>query len=157
MVTGQVTEQEYIAAHTLHFRKVRSRIRQITLIAFIVGIVLAFAFSARLGVILIEGAVGGFLGELIQRRFIVRSKLRRLYAQVRGRVDVTYSWDEEKIFFTSAHGQAARSWTDYLKAKENDELILLYINDVFYEIIAKRWFGNDSDLNTFRAHLKFVS
>ena len=51
----------------------------------------------------------------------------------------------------------ARSWSDFLKAKENDELILLYINNVRYEIIAKRWFGDASGLNTFRAHLKFVN
>jgi hypothetical protein len=157
MIVGQVTEKEYIAAHTLHRRKMQSLVKQATLIVFIVGIVLFFAFSAKSGLILVCAALGGLLGEFIQNRFILPSKLRRLYAQVRGRVDVTYSWDKEKLFLSSAHGQAARSWSDFLKAKENDELILLYINDARYEIIAKRWFGDASDLNTFRAHLKFVS
>jgi hypothetical protein len=157
MITGQITEKEYIAAHTLHRRKMQSLVRQITIIVFIIGIVLFFAFSARLGAVLICAALGGLLGEFIQNRFILPAKLRRLYAQVRGRADVTYSWDEEKLFLTSEKGQAARSWGDFLKAKENDELILLYINDALYEIIAKRWFRDASDLNTFRAHLKFVS
>jgi len=157
MITGQVTEKEYIAAHTLHRRKMQFLVKKLTLIAFIIGIVLFFAFSARLGAVLVCAALGGLLGEIIQSRFILPSKLRQLYAQVRGRVDVTYSWDEEKLFLTSEHGQAARSWTDFLKAKESDELILLYINDALYEIIAKRWFGDASDLNAFRAHLKFVS
>lgn len=157
MIIGQVTETEYIAAHRLHRRKMQSVVKQITLTVFIVGIVLFFAFSARSGVVLMCAALGGLLGEFIQSRFILPSKLRRLYSQVRGRVDVTYSWDKEKLFLTSEHGQAARSWTDFLKAKESDELILLYINDALYEIVAKRWFGDASDLSTFREHLKFVS
>lgn len=157
MIIGQVTEKEYIAAHTLHCRKTQSLLKRITLIVFIIGIVLFFALSAKFGLVLICAALGGLLGEFIQNRFILPSKLRRLYAQIRGRVDVTYSWDGEKLFLSSEHGQAARSWGDFLKAKENDELILLYINDVRYEIIAKRWFGDASDLNTFRAHLKFVN
>jgi hypothetical protein len=157
MIIGQVTEKEYIAAHTLHRRKMQSLVKQITLIVFIIGIFLFFAFAPRWGVALICSALGGLLGEFIQSRFILPSKLRRLYSQVRGRADVTYSWDDEKLFLTSEYGQAARSWTDFLKAKESDELILLYINDALYEIIAKRWFRDASDLNTFREHLKFFS
>jgi hypothetical protein len=157
MIIGQVTEKEYIAAHTLHRRKTQSLLKRITLIVFIIGIVLFFSLSAKLGVVLVCVALGGLLGEFIQNRFILPSKLRRLYAQIRGRVDVTYSWDGEKLFLSSEHGQTARCWSDFLKAKENDELILLYINDVRYEIIAKRWFSDASDLDMFRAHLKFVN
>jgi hypothetical protein len=157
MITGRVTEKEYIAAHRLHGRKMQSVLRQSTLIVFLIGIVLFFAVSAKVGVIVICAALGGLLGEFIQSRFILQPTLRRRYAQVRGRVDVTYSWDEGKIFITTEHGHAARSWTDFIKAKENDELILLYINDALYEIIAKRWFSDASDQNTFRKHLKFVS
>lgn len=157
MIIGQVTEKEYIAAHMLHRRKMQSLVKQITLIALVIGIVLFFAFSARLGVLVIGAASGGLVGEFIQSRFILPSKLRRLYAQIRGRVDVTYSWDEKKIVLTSEHGQVARAWTDFLMAKENDNVILLYINEALYEIIAKRWFGDASDLNRFREHLKFVS
>jgi hypothetical protein len=157
MITGQITEEEYIAAHTLHRRKTQSILKRITILVFIIGIILFFALSAKLGLVLMCTALGGLLGELIQNRLILPLKLRRLCAQIRGRVDVSYSWDGEKLFLSSEHGHAARSWSDFLKAKENDELILLYINDVRYEIIAKRWFGNASDLNAFRAHLKLVN
>lgn len=157
MIIGQVTELEYIAAHTLHRGKVQSLVKQVALIVFISGSVLFFAFSRRLGVILICATLGGLLGELIQSRFFLPSKLRRLYAQVRGRVDVTYSWNEENLFLTSEHGQVTRSWSDFLKAKENDEVILLYFNDALYEIIPKRWFLGANNLHTFRTHLKFVS
>ena len=117
MITGQVTEKEYVAAHTLHCRKIQSLVKQLTLIVFVIGIVLFFAFSARLGVTLVCAALGGLLGEFIQTRFILASKLRRLYAQVRRRVDVTYSWDGEKLFLFSEHGQMARSWSDFLRKR----------------------------------------
>jgi hypothetical protein len=156
MVTGQITEKEYIAAHILHYRKEQFLVNQIAFIVFIIGSFLFFAVSATLGGSLIGAALGGLLIGMIQRRIIYPPKLRRLYAQVRGRVDVTYSWDDEKLFVTSERGQEVRSWTDFLKAKENNELILLYFNDALYEIIAKRWFSEASDLSAFRAHLTFV-
>ena len=91
MIIGQVTEKEYIAAHTLHRRKTQSLLKRITLIVFIIGIVLFFALSAKLGVVLMCAALGGLLGAFVQNRFFMPSKLRRLYAQIRGQVDVTYS------------------------------------------------------------------
>jgi hypothetical protein len=156
MITGQVTEQEYIVAHTLARRKLVSVINWGALMACLIGAVLVFTYSFKAGFLLLCAAVGGFLGEFIQSRFIIPARLRRLYAQVRGRVDLTYSWDDEKLFLSSSHGHAARAWTDFTKAKENDEVILLYFNDAFYEIIAKRWFANASDLAAFRTHLSFV-
>lgn len=156
MVVGQITENEYIAAHILHRRAMQSLVNRITLIMFIVGIASFFAFSARLGLVLVFAALGGLLGECIQSRLIMPARLRRRYAQMRGRVDVTYAWNEEKLFLTSERGQVARSWTDFIKAKENDELVLLYINDALYEIIAKRWFGDAGDLDKFRGHVTFA-
>lgn len=156
MITGQVTEQEYITANRLARRKIVSIINWAVLMACVIGAVLMFTYSFRAGFLLLCAAVGGFLGEFIQRRFIIPARLRRLYSQIRGRVDLTYSWDDEKLFLSSSHGNAARAWTDFRKAKENDEVILLYFNDALYEIIAKRWFTNASDLAAFRTHLSFV-
>lgn len=156
MIIGQVTEQEYIAANMLHRRSFQSLLKRVALVVFIVGIALFFAYSKRLGFLLVCAVLGSLIGEFIQSRFILRPKLRRLYAQVRGRVAVSYSWDEEKLFLTSEHGHAARSWSDFVKAKENDELILLYFNNELYQIIAKHWFRDASDLHAFRTHFHFV-
>lgn len=157
MITGQITEQEYISANELHRRKVHSCIGWFMVIGFIIGIVLFFVISKPFGVTIICAATGGLIGEFIQSRFFLRSKLRRLYAQLKGRVEVTYYWDNEKLFLSSEHGQAARVWTDFLRAKENEELILLYINDALYEIIAKRWFSHTADLNTFRRYISLTN
>lgn len=157
MITGQITEQEFIGAHYLHRRQLAARIKLVALLVFALGLVLYVAVSNRWGVILMCAALGGLLGEFVQNKFILPAKLRRLYAQVRGRVDITYSWDGEKLFFATERAKGARPWADFPKAKENDELLLLYINDVLFEIISKRWFGDARALDDFRAHLHFVS
>jgi hypothetical protein len=157
MVTGQITEQEFVAAYTLHRRKTVFLIKLIAGIAFMIGLAILFFSPSRAGVLFVFCALGSLLGEFVQDRFFLRPRLRRLYAQTRGRVDLTYSWDNQNLFLSSAHGQAARPWSDFLKARESEQLILLYLNDVVFEMIAKRWFGNAGDLAAFRAHLKFVS
>jgi len=157
MVTGQITEQELVAAHVLHRRKTVFFIKLIAGIAFVLGLVMLFFSPGRTGALFVFGALGSLLGEFIQDRFFLRPRLRRLYRQTKGRVDLTYAWDDQKLFLSSVHGQAARPWRDFLKARENGELMLLYFNDASFEIVAKRWFGNAGDLDAFRSHLKFVS
>lgn len=155
MVTGQITEQEYLAAHALHRRGLRKRINMIGFGAIVLGGAALFVFPPKAGVLLVCAALGGLLGESIQSRLVLPARLRRLYAQVRGRVDITLDWDDEKLILTSEYGQAARRWNDFVKAKESQDLILLYFNDALFEIVAKRWF-NDADLRSFRMHVHFV-
>jgi hypothetical protein len=157
MVTGQITEQEFVAAHILHRRKTVFFIKLIAGIAIIIGLAISLISPSKTGALFVFGALGSLLGEFIQDRFFLRPKLRRLYAQIKGRVDLTYSWDDKKLFLSSAYGQAARPWSDFLKARESGELILLYFNDALFEIVAKRWFADAGDLDAFRSRLKFVS
>jgi hypothetical protein len=157
MITGQITEQEYIAAHALDRRKAQLFFVWFMVVGFITGTVLFFTISKSFGVIFMCAATGGLIGDLIQSRFFHRSKLRRLYAQVKDKVEVTYSWDNEKLILSSKYGQVTRPWTYFLKSIEHEELILLYINDVLYEIIAKRWFSCATDLNAFRRHTGLTS
>ena len=157
MVTGQITEQEFVAAYSLHRRKTVFFIKLIAGIAIIIGIATLFFSPGKAGLLMVFCALGGLLGEFIQDRLFLPPKLRRLYAQARGRVDLKYAWDDQKLFLSSAHGQAARPWSDFLKARESGELILLYFNDEAFEIVAKRWFADADDLGSFRSHLTFVS
>jgi hypothetical protein len=60
------------------------------------------------------------------------------------------------LFLASEHGEAARPWSDFTKAREDNDVILLYYNDAFFEIVSKRWFGNQAQLDEFRRHLRLV-
>lgn len=156
MISGQISEHEYIAAHKLHRKRAASAIAAATAAVAVLGFILFFVASRKWGVVLIVGAIGGFIGEAIQNRFFLPSKLRRLYAQIKNRTDVTYAWDHEKLMLISPRGHAERPWSEFLKARENDEVILLYYNDALYEIVSKRWFGDQNDLDTFKSRLHFV-
>jgi len=156
MITGQVSEQEYVSAHRLHRRRLVTALNLAMVITAVLGCALAFTASQKWGMVLLFGGLGGLFGEFFQDRISLPSRLRRLYSQIRGRVDVSYSWNDEQLLVASEHGSAQRAWTDFLKARENHDVILLYVNDARFEIIAKRWFSDACSLDDFRRHLRFV-
>lgn len=156
MISGQISEHEYIVAHRLHRKPIARAIAVTTAAIAISGFVLLFAASEKWGFRLIFAGIGGFIGETIQNRFFLTRKLRRLYSQIRNRTDVTYAWNHERLMLTSPRGHAERPWREFFKARENDEVILLYYNDAMYEILAKRWFLDRSDLASFKSNLQFV-
>jgi len=156
VVTGQVTEREYIAAHALARRKARRDIHLVLLVASAAGAILFAAGTHEGGFIGMCAAAGGVIGEVIHTRFLLPNKLRRLYAQSKDRVDVTYAWDDDNLFLTSKRGNLVQPWREFIKAKEDDNVVLLYLNDALFQIVAKRWFDDAATLDAFRTHLQFV-
>jgi len=156
MITGQVTEAEFIAAHQLHRHRTAIMLSVVTAIASLVGMALFFTVSKKVGLMLLLGGTGGLIGELVQGRIFLPLRLRRLYAQVKGRTDLTYSWNSETLSLRSDRGNAERPWADFRKAKENDRLFLLYFNDAIFEIVSKRWFHTPEQIDDFRQNLKVV-
>lgn len=156
MITGQVSEKDYISAHRLHRGRMAAALYRAMLVAVAAGLALAFTVSQKWGMVLLFGGIGGLFGEFAQDRIYLPARLRRLYAQVKGRVDVSYSWNDELLFVTSERGNGQRAWNDFLKARENVDVILLYVNDALFEIVSKRWFRDAGDLQDFRRHLRFV-
>ena len=152
MITGQVSVDEFISAHHLHRKKSVLVADTIAVLVFITGVIVFFTTSKHWGMILVEAGIGGLIGEFVQRLVFVPWKLRRLYAQVKNRSDVSYSWNDEKIFLSSQRGNVERLWDDYTKAKENDEVILLYYNDALFEILSKCWFRERRQMDEFRRH-----
>ena len=156
MITGQVSENEYVVAHQVHRRRVAFAMNTIMFIILTVGVLLFITTSKQWGMILAMGGIGGFAGEFVQGRIALPARLRRLYAQTQGRVDVTYSWDADNLFLTSEKGQATRRWSEFRKAREDEDVILLYYNDALFEIVSKQWFRDRLQIDDFRGHLKFV-
>lgn len=154
MITGQVNESEFIAAHNLHRRRITLVVNVVTLSAACVGVVLLFTDLKQWGYTLLAGGIGGFVGDLIQSRLYLPWRLRRLYAQVRGRTDVTYFWNMEMLSMRSDRGNAEVPWTNFRKARENDQVFLLYVNDALFQIISKRWFGSHEQVDDFRRNAR---
>lgn len=156
MITGQVNEAEFLRAHRLHRRKPAVVVNVALLCLAVVAAVVFVVASRKLGTILMFAVVGGLVGEAIQGRLLIPRRLRKRYRQRRGRTDVTYSWDASTLLIRSEHGEAARPWTTFVKAREDESVILLYLDDAHFEIIAKRWFHSPAQLDDFRSRPKLA-
>lgn len=156
MITGQVTEAEFIAAHQLHRHRAALVLIITTVIAALAGIILFYTVSGQIGLMLFLGGIGGLIGELVQAHIFLPLRCRKLYSQVKGRTDLTYSWNSEVLNLKSDRGSAERSWSNFRKAKENDKVFLLYINDALFEIVSKRWFHTPEQIDDFRQNLNVV-
>lgn len=81
MITGKVSEEDYLGAQYLHLRKKLVR-QRITLAVFVIAgalIVLGGHFFA--GIVLIGAGGGGLIGRFIDLKLLLPRRLRRLYRQ----------------------------------------------------------------------------
>ena len=151
MISGTLSEDDYLAAQRLH-RRAYVRRQSLVLAALLpIGLIVAWAGYFLPGAALLGAGVGGFIGELFCSRFSIPRRHRRIYRQqVSLRSPYTYSWDSECLSVVSETGQARRPWSDYVRSKENDEVFLLYHSDTMFEVIPKVWFQGREQAEAFR-------
>ena len=81
---------------------------------------------------------------------------KRLYAQqVELRMPITFTWDDRQVTVTTERSTSSTPWTDYLRVLQDDELVLLYLNDLLFQIVPKRAFDAD-ELDAFLARAEAV-
>lgn len=78
-------------------------------------------------------------------------KCRRAYKQ---RKDLqrlcNYSASDAGLAFSSEGVAGTKPWTDYLKWKEGSKVFLIYMSDQLYQVMPKRFFSSESDVDAFR-------
>jgi MFS family permease len=125
----------------------------ITILAAIFGLIMIFIGSWRWGIYLLGAGIGGFVGEFVQAHVLLPRKVKHLYAQYKGiTTPITYEWDSDLIRGQSSTGKGERSWKDFAKVKDDDEVLLLYITDNLYEVVPKSWFKEAEKLEDFRRY-----
>ena len=83
--------------------------------------------------------------------FIVPYKCRRAYAQRKDlQRECTFLPSEEGLAFKSADTEGEKRWSDYLKWKEGKSVFLLYMSDNLYQLVPKRFFASEADIERFR-------
>jgi hypothetical protein len=155
MISGVVTEQDYVDAHVLHRRPVAVAVNWTMAVILVVGLILLLFGIRMWGLMLSIGGIGGFIGEAIQAHLYIPAKVKKLYAQFKG-IDtpITYRWNSSALTVQSERGGGERKWSDFLKLKENDRLFLLYSTDLLFEIVPKTWFANPAQMDEFRVSAK---
>lgn len=89
------------------------------------------------------GFVGGVLLPLKSRRaFEQRKDLQR---------PCSFTASDAGLLFSTEGTTSMKPWSDYLKWKEGDAVLLLYMADYAYQIIPKRFFASTVDLEAFKA------
>ena len=75
-------------------------------------------------------------------------KTRRIYRQQKAlQRELTYRFDDSGVFASNENGQSTTPWGDYLKWKQNDHMILLYLSDCMYQMIPKMLFERSDDFD----------
>ncbi len=154
MISGIISPHDHLAAQRLHTRHQLRRALAILAATLLVGLSLVLWLPPDLrvfGALLMGAAGGGLIGLGVTRAWILPRKVRRLHAQQAAlRHVVTYAWDEAGIDVAWSGGQARRPWTDFVRCRENAQVLLLYHNDMLFEVVPTSWFVDATQREAFR-------
>lgn len=68
-------------------------------------------------------------------------KTRRIYGQQKAlQRELTFKFDESGALITTENGQTTMPWSDYLRWKQNNHLMLIYLSDCMYHMLPRRLF-----------------
>ncbi|MDV0438770.1 YcxB family protein [Xanthomonas sacchari] len=153
-ISGNITLEDYLIAQRLHQRRAVRRVL-VAMAALLLSGLTLFAFARHgSGLDMLAGAGaggGGLIGQTIQSAWTMPRKLRRLYAQQATlRHRLTYRWDEAGLEVTWADGRVRRSWRDYVRCRENPQVLMLYQNDILFDLVPMSWFADAAQRDAFR-------
>ncbi|WP_295974907.1 YcxB family protein [uncultured Xanthomonas sp.] len=155
-ISGNITLEDYLIAQRLHQRRAVRRVL-VAMAALLLSGLTLFAFArhgsgmAMLGIVLAGAGGGGLIGQTIQSAWTMPRKVRRLYAQQAAlRHRLTYRWDEAGLEVTWADGHVRRSWRDYVRCRENPQVLMLYQNDILFDLVPTSWFADAAQREAFR-------
>ena len=155
MISGIISLDDYLAAQRLHQRRPLRRALTLAAMLLLVGVPL-FVFGTRdsvsaIGGVLIGIGGGGMIGLALLYGWKVPRKLRRLHAQQAAlRHAVTYAWDETGLEIAWSGGQARRPWSDFIRYRESPQVLLLYHNDMLFDVVPTAWFADAAQREAFR-------
>ncbi|MET0550004.1 MAG: YcxB family protein [Xanthomonas sp.] len=155
-ISGNITLEDYLIAQRLHQQRALRRVLLVMTALLLVGLGL-FAFArhgsgmAIIGVMLAGAGGGGLIGQTIQSAWAMPRKVRRLFEQQAAlRHRLTYHWDEVGLEVTWVDGHVRRSWRDYVRCRENPQVLMLYQNDILFDLVPTSWFTDAAQRDAFR-------
>ncbi len=160
-ITGQLTWQDYLQAQFLHARRVWWG--QLLVVIAVLSLIGGYA-SAMVPDIAAQGrgVIGYYLWLPI---LIVAAILFYYYVQLPRRIRRIYEQQREMsspfdhaitasgLATSNQYGHLDRPWEDFRKWKENKDLLLLYLSDVQFVLIPKR-FCTAEQLEALRTYLR---
>lgn len=158
MITATVSVDDYINAHQLHARSAMKKWFLVSALTAVVGAVLMSLRVQFWGWVLLGGGLGSLLGTWWDVRARIPAKVRKLYGQYKDIAEPTQiTWDGEYLKGRNVNGESRRKWRDYVRLKEDDKVFLLYVTDQIWQVIPKRCFAGEAEIDEFRKHASLAS
>jgi hypothetical protein len=162
MISVQLSESDYFAAQRLHSKWSRRQWIVAAAVVFpplCIGIAAwAGAFSTALqtfGFFLVIWVVAGSIGVLLGRLVGAPIKWRRAFAAHKLLQNpVTYSWDSDRFTAKSEYGNSSIPWSNFLKFRENEQTLLLYVSKMQFFCIPKHAFPSEAASHEFSSLLR---
>ncbi|WP_343660657.1 YcxB family protein [Ralstonia sp.] len=149
----QTTEQDMVAAYRLHYAMSRKKAAWV-FGAFVLGLLAYLTTKEPYAAALAAGAAGLGITHLAILYLVVPNRARHLYRQQKNlHTEHEVSWDDQTVYIRSDGYNENLRWSDLVKAKENDALVLLYRSDYNLSLIPKRSFSSADAYAQFRGHL----
>ncbi len=161
-ISGQLTWQDYLKATYLHLRP--NRWMQIVLYA-LVALFLLSLLSLVVLAVFFEADVSGVWSIILVVLIVVAAVLLNLFVLTPWRVRRLFAQHKEisapmeleitptGLGMTTAYGNSNRPWGIFRKWKESRELLMLYITDIQFLMIPKR-FCTAEQIEALRTHLQ---
>ncbi len=153
MISATISLEDHLAAQRLHARQTAKLLIVILVVLLLIGAGLLQLIGAGeiIGPMLIGAGGGGLIGLAVLHLWGLPRKIKRLHAQQAAlRHTYTFAWDETGLEITWADGRLRRPWSDYIRYRENERVLLLYHNDRLFELFAPHWFADQAHYDAFR-------
>lgn len=159
MITYALEEKDFLSACKLTMRWTTKRwivLGSISAVCLGLGIFLLkdpylFGDYYLVGVFaggwLTGGVVGGWVAMIIARFLLIPYRFKRKFRKNSSiRRTATLSWDDKGLTFESENGHMLIPWADFVKWRENDDVIFVYRSRLIGMTIPKRVFDKPEKL-----------
>ncbi|MBF0434374.1 MAG: YcxB family protein [Magnetococcales bacterium] len=165
-VSGYLHESEFVSAQLLHDKISRNTLDyflylMVVITAVLIGLVLYdhddYAGRQMVKVLggLVGGIVGGLLAKIVMRYLYIPVKSKRIFQQHKIiQLPFSLTWNGDELISESKQGLIRILWSDIVKWKDNDQIILIYVSDINFVVIPKRIFSDLTVLASFMDHLQ---
>src|SRR5262245_4243834 len=147
LFSGPLSESDFLSAQRLHYKWSSGKwiaAGAVSMLAVAACVALIVNGRPRgLGVILLCGVFGAWIGGAVTRFGYIPWKGRKVFRQQQAlHRPFEMSWDSQVLTCQNATGESRIPWSDFIRWKENERLFLLYVSDVASQFIPKQMFPN---------------
>jgi len=152
------SEDDLSEAYRLYYNgSNRKRYGYLLGFAFLVGLILAalegfssigMTLGLIIGMLIWATAAFGVIWLIIHRWWMPRNA-RKIYAQQKDlHLETEIWWDDDKLYSTNSQTQAHMAFSDMVKWRSNDKIVLLYRSDHLFNFLPARVFNDVEQIGT---------